>query len=174
MKFLPNALSVLRILLAPLTCWLIWTGSFQNASLVILAAAVTDGLDGFLARKLGVTSRTGEVLDPIADKIFAGSAFLTLTLHHHIEAWVAAIILGRDLTILTVAGAVLVSADTPRRFPPSIMGKASTAVQCAYGLSLMGTLGHAVPDVITEVFKGATVVLTIWSGIDYAKRVTLE
>ncbi|OZC02362.1 CDP-alcohol phosphatidyltransferase family protein [Rubricoccus marinus] len=79
MKHVPNALTIGRILVAPLSLYLLWTGTFWgqfSGTTLFILAAITDWLDGNLARKYGVGSRLGQFLDPLADKILVLGAFL--------------------------------------------------------------------------------------------------
>jgi cardiolipin synthase len=138
-----------------------------------VAAALTDAFDGYLARHLGAASHRGEVLDPIADKILLGGAFLAMVLNGSIEMWLAAIVIGRDVLILAFAGGALARTSS-RRFPPSIWGKVSTVCQCLFILALAGNLASAVPTAVVVGFKWAVAVFTILSGVDYGRRATLQ
>ena len=106
-KWLPNGLSAARLLVSPYLCFLLWRGQYRLALIVLLLAALTDGLDGYFARKLKAQSRFGEVLDPIADKVLMGGAFLTLAFSSAIEPWLASVVIGRDVLILLVAAGAL-------------------------------------------------------------------
>jgi cardiolipin synthase len=167
-QFLPNLLSLVRLALAPYLFWALWREHFNAALIVILVAGVTDGLDGYLARKLRVSSRTGEVLDPIADKVLLSAAFIALWLDGSLEGWLAAIILGRDVLILAAAGVALLLSRAPRRFPPSIWGKLSTIVQ----VSLVVTLAARLGEPLLSIVKWTTAALTIISFIHYSWRYT--
>jgi len=162
---LPNLLSLARLAIAPYLFWLLWRGHFNTALWAILFAGITDGLDGFLARKLNVSSRTGEVLDPIADKILLSFAFVALWLNGSVEGWLTAIILGRDVLILAAAGVALLLARIPRRFPPSLWGKLSTIVQ----ISLVVTLAARIPEPVLGIVKWTTAALTVVSFLHYAR-----
>lgn len=167
-QFLPNLLSLVRLALAPYLFWALLREHFNAALIVILVAGVTDGLDGYLARKLRVSSRTGEVLDPIADKVLLSAAFIALWLDGSLEGWLAAIILGRDVLILAAAGVALLLSRAPRRFPPSIWGKLSTIVQ----VSLVVTLAARLGEPLLSIVKWTTAALTIISFVHYSWRYT--
>jgi cardiolipin synthase len=157
-------LSLVRLAMAPLLFWLLWREHFHAALVAILVAGITDGLDGYLARKLGISSRTGEVLDPIADKALLSGAFVALWLNGAVEGWLAAIIYGRDVLILAAAGIALLLSKAPRRFPPSIWGKFSTIVQVALVVTLAARLG----DPLLDIVKWTTAALTVVSFLHYA------
>jgi cardiolipin synthase len=162
---IPNLLSLTRLAIAPYLFWALWRGHFDAALAAIMVAGVTDGLDGYLARRFKVSSRTGEVLDPIADKVLLSCAFVALWLNGSVEGWLASIVLGRDALILIAAGiALLVSKARKRRFPPSVWGKLSTIVQ----ISLVVTIAASLPSPILDIVKWTTAALTVISFLHYS------
>jgi len=111
---LPNLLTLIRILLAPAVAYFIWradTGATVLAAVLFILAGITDGLDGYLARRLNCETRLGVALDPIADKVFAIVLVGALILWRGFPVWLAGVIVGRDL-ILLGGGTILM-----RRFP---------------------------------------------------------
>jgi CDP-diacylglycerol--glycerol-3-phosphate 3-phosphatidyltransferase len=154
---------------APVVFYLLWKQYWGWALWLMIFAALTDAADGFAARLLDAGSRTGEVLDPIADKVLLSGAFLAMALNGSIEIWLAALVVGRDVLMISLAGGALMQ-STGRRFPPSIWGKASTICQVLFILALVGNLASAVPGLGLAILKWATAALTAWSGIDYARR----
>jgi cardiolipin synthase len=161
---LPNLLSFARLILAPYIFLLLWQHNYRNALVLFAIAGVTDGLDGFFARRFGAGSRFGAHLDPVADKILLSGTILVLALTGAIEGWVAVMVIGRDVLILIFAGVLW---NRPRRnFTPSAWGKASTVAQIAFVLAVVAGLANS----LVVVLKALTVALTVWSGIDYAKR----
>lgn len=149
---------------APFLFALLWRREWKPALLLIVLTALTDFLDGFLARRWSVHSRLGEALDPIADKVLLSGAFVALWLAGAVEKWLMALVLGRDVLILLFAGGAVFLAHDLRRFPPSLWGKISTAVQIA----LVIAIALEAPLAIVEILKWSTAAMTIWSGIDYA------
>jgi cardiolipin synthase len=117
-KALPNLLSALRLALAPFIFSFLWLGNYRWALLLFAVAALTDYLDGFFARRLGVDSRVGAVLDPVADKVLLSGTYLTLALTGGMPAWIAWIVLGRDALILAGAGALLALPGSGASFRP--------------------------------------------------------
>jgi cardiolipin synthase len=166
---IPNLLSLLRLAAAPLLFFLLWRGYWGWALWTIALAALTDALDGFLARRFDAQSRGGEVLDPIADKALLSGGFLALAFNGRIEPWLAALVVGRDALILSFALVALLRASG-KRFPPSGWGKASTVFQALLVIALVLKLAAAMPGPVVTILKWGTAALTAWSGIDYARR----
>lgn len=104
-----NLLSLSRVLLIPFIGYYLWRGDNQATlicALLLIVAGITDGLDGYVARRLNQVSRLGIVLDPVADKILAVALVVMLIFFRDFPFWLAVVIVGRDLLILA-AGIVL-------------------------------------------------------------------
>ena len=170
MKQIPNLLTVGRLLAAPYILYLLWAGECRTALVWFSIASATDVVDGFLARRFHAGSKFGALLDPVADKVLLSGSFLTLGLKGVIPRWMMAIVLGRDLLILAFAS-VSIARETRRDFPPSVWGKASTAAQIAYVLFAVGHEATITPLIVATILGWIAVPLTIWSGIDYLRRV---
>src|SRR5690242_7610001 len=149
---------------------LILRGEYRASLVWFAAAAITDALDGWLARLVHAESPFGQVLDPVADKVLLSGAFAALAIHGDISWWIAGLVLGRDALILLAAGAFLAFSGKRRSFPPSIWGKLSTIAQCIAVLAviLVGA-GFKFP---AEAVLWATAALTAWSGLDYFFRLS--
>jgi len=174
---LPNFLTVIRMMLIPVFVTLLVYQRFGWALFVFVAAGVTDGLDGLLARNLKQDSELGRILDPIADKLMLVTAFIALSQHNllpnplprhfPIPFWVTAAVISRDIFIIVGAAAINIVTGF-RGFRPSLLGKASTVVQiCAIILVLVAVhvpwvSGYVLPTVYATVF-----LLAIASGIHY-------
>ena len=166
LKTIPNLLSIARAILAIPLCWCIVQEQHYAALAIIFIAGVTDFLDGYLARRWQVPSQIGEVLDPIADKVFLGATFLTLILLRMIPLWMAVLVLGRDLMILLGAGVMSAFGKTVRRFPPTWWGKASTVAQLCYVIVVVWQIS----PFLIEFGKWCVIGFTGYSGLDYARR----
>jgi cardiolipin synthase len=171
LKQLPNLLTAARLLAAPYILYLLWTSGYRMAIVWFAIASATDVLDGFLARRLRVVSKIGALLDPVADKVLLSGSFLTLGLRQVIPVWLMVIVLGRDLLILGFA-IVALARGMRRDFPPSVWGKASTAAQIAYVLFAVGHEAAITPLVVATILGWIAATLTLWSGIDYFRRVS--
>jgi CDP-diacylglycerol--glycerol-3-phosphate 3-phosphatidyltransferase len=99
---LPNRLSIIRILFIPIIVYLITMQKEQYlfaACLLFIMAGITDGLDGYIARKMSLKSTLGLYLDPIADKLLVSSVLITLTYYRMVPLWVTIILVGREFLI---------------------------------------------------------------------------
>ena len=137
---LPNSLTLLRIFLVPLLVVVLLTrpGNFDLWGVaIVLAAAVTDWLDGFLARRRGQVTTLGVLLDPIADKLLMAAAFISLVELDLVRAWMAVIVVGREIAVL---GMRTVAAAEGFAVAVSELGKAKMVLQvCAVSLLVLST-----------------------------------
>jgi cardiolipin synthase len=128
---LPNLLTLLRLFLIPVFLGFVGRHEYTEALYVFVAAALTDSLDGTVARWFHAKTELGAFLDPLADKLMLLSAFVALTFEHEMEIWVLGVVIIRDVVI--VVGYFMISFVTGERIPvrPSYLGKASTFFQLA-------------------------------------------
>ena len=173
---LPNVLTVSRMVMIPLFVTALYYQRFSLALAIFVTAGITDGIDGFLARRFNQSSQLGQILDPIADKLLLVTSFITLSMpgiiaktnHLPVPFWVTAAVVGRDVFIVVGAAAINVVTGF-RGFRPSLLGKANTVVQIAAVTIILvvapfPTLrGYVLPTTYTTVFLFALV-----SGIHYA------
>lgn len=131
-RTIPNLLTLLRLVSVAPFGWLCVRGDDISALVVFLIAAVTDALDGALARRFNQRSKFGRLADPAADKLLTTVAFLALSLFRGgapaIPLWVAAAVIGRDVLILAGAFVVYVSTGSTA-FQPGFFGKANTFLE---------------------------------------------
>jgi cardiolipin synthase (CMP-forming) len=121
---IPNLFSLLRILLTPIIGYFLWMGGNRGiliSALLIIAAGITDFLDGFLARRLNKITSLGVILDPIADKIFVMVLIIELILFRGFPIWLAGAIIIRDILIM-IGGAILIR-EKKIVVPSSLTGK---------------------------------------------------
>lgn len=167
---IPNLICVLRIILvAPIVVYLL-SGDFRLALLLIFVAGFSDGLDGFLAKRFDWRTRLGGLLDPIADKLLMIAVFVTLTYIGLTPVWLAAVVIGRDVIIVSgaVAYNVLIG---PVRPEPSIISKLNTACQLLYMLLVIAQPAFGWPLAVAILITGAGVLFTsVVSGLDYVLR----
>jgi len=166
---LPNLLTTLRLLLLPLFLTLLVYHRPGEALAVLLLAALTDALDGLLARWLDQKTAIGSFLDPLADKLLSVSGFVTLALIGPIPAWFVIIVISRDV-LISLGALVLYLHDGRLEIAPSLTGKAAMLGQFAtLVLTLLLQLHESV-----ERFWQATLVLTatltVVSGLHYLWR----
>ena len=167
LAIIPNLICVARILLTlPILYYLI-NLEFRIALVLIMIAGFSDGLDGYLARHYGWTSRIGGLLDPLADKLLFVCVFAALTWIGLVPLWLFAVVICRDIVI--VAGAVayemLVAPVEPN---PSKVGKLNTVLALLYLFFVMTAQIYAWPPQVTILLCGAGVfVVSLVSGLDY-------
>jgi cardiolipin synthase len=165
---LANQITILRLTFVPLFAILVVEGRYRVALAVLGAAAVSDGVDGLVARLYHQQSPLGVALDPIADKILMTTACLVLAFRRALPWWLAIVVISRDVAILVTTLVIsLVSGYRP--FPPSLLGKASTGVQLITVLLALAAIA-GVPFIssrLVQTLVYATAVLTVSSGIHY-------
>lgn len=165
----PNLLTLLRLLLTPGLAWLVATGRLEPAAWLFAVVAVTDALDGWLARRLGQVSALGEKLDPLADKALVNACGLAAASLGLLPWWLAWLVLGRDGIIL--AGAALTHRlRLGHSLLPRRIGKLSTALQMLLIALLLGAHGLAVslPPLLPAVLVPVVAAVTAGSGLVYA------
>lgn len=162
---IPNILTLIRILLTPLFILSIMWHLMGYALFVFALAAVTDALDGLLARWLNQRTLLGAYLDPLADKLLSTAAFISLFLIGIIPEWLAVIVISRDLLILTGI-AMLKLMDIPFEMAPTRISKSTTLFQMVT-ICLVLLLGDAA---FLLFLFAATAALTLVSGLQYIYR----
>jgi len=166
-SYIPNMITVLRVVAAPLLILLLKYGNYELALVLFLAAGISDGLDGYIAKKFNVQSQFGAILDPVADKILLVSCFVMLTLLGHLPFWLLVIVAFRD--ILIVGGyMVLVMMKETVKMAPTIVSKLNTVCQiCLVGLVLAQQAGWPYLDIVIDILIAVVVATTMISGIHY-------
>lgn len=163
---LANAITLARIGAVPAMVWLVLHSHSLAAFAVFAAAGVSDGIDGWLARRRGPT-RIGALLDPVADKALLVTAYVTLAAVDEVPDWLAIIVVFRDAVIV---GGVLVLALLGHRVDirPMMVSKANTLFQIVLiGLALLRAGGLAVPRDLMEPMTLLVVLSTLSSGGAY-------
>ena len=170
--FLP-ALTGARIVAVPAVMALILAGpdhqsAYTAAAIVFVVAAMTDFADGYLARRWAVTTKLGSFLDTTADKLLVTGALIALVEVRRTSAWIAAIIVGRELLILGLRGVVAADGVV---FPPSIWGKLKTNVQfVAIFLAIVRWGDRIGPLYFDQWVMIAAAAITVLSAVEYLKR----
>jgi cardiolipin synthase (CMP-forming) len=167
-RHLPNALTVMRMILVVPLAWLILEAHFDAAALVAAVAGTSDALDGWLAKRYGWQSWLGGVLDPIADKLMLMGCFLSLGLIDAHPAWLTWLVIGRDVVI--VLGAVAYHNLVGRvSAQPTLLSKVTTCIQIAYVLAQLSHLSSwlNIPQPVLTGLIWLTAVSTLLSGIQY-------
>ena len=167
---LPNAITVVRLLLVvPIGILLLQDRAPVTTAVLVALFGMSDWVDGFLARRLGQTSRVGELIDPIADRTGVVAIALFLVISDHLPLWIAALIVGTDLLL-----AIFYVFHRKAKIPPvTWLGKVRTAAVMA-GLALI-VIGR-IPESDTTLLIGVVLtavgaVLHVLTGIGYARAI---
>jgi cardiolipin synthase len=170
---LPNVISLARIMLLGVFCWLLFgPGERIAATVVLMVVGTTDFLDGYLARKLHQVSTLGKVLDPVADRVVLVTAVLAIAIYGAVPVWLAAVVLGREL--LVSVAVVALAALRVKRIDVLWVGKAGTfGLLCCFPLFLLGDEHATWARVLTDVTWVALVPALIFSFVAAAAYVPL-
>ena len=180
---LANKLTMMRIFLVPVFLVFIAVKNIPYGMIVATAvfaiAALTDKLDGYIARSRNQITRFGKLMDPLADKLLISAALISLVEYHIIPGWAATIIIAREFA---VTGLRSLAASEGIVIAASVWGKAKTVAQiiaiiCAllsltYGQGRLGTfssiyISQQLLTVVTNVAMSIAIIVTILSGVDY-------
>jgi cardiolipin synthase len=170
MRDIPNLITMLRMLLVLPIIWLLNNGFFMESLYLFAFAGMSDGLDGFLAKRMGWESRLGSILDPLADKLLLISTMLMLMWLGLTPIWLVVAVIVRDLLI--VVGATLYHYRISQYdLTPSIVSKINTFIQIVYilGVVMNQAFGWSAGVEQDVMLLSAYVVLTttLLSGADY-------
>jgi cardiolipin synthase len=162
----PNLITTIRIILAPVFVIYLINDQFQPALVVFLMCAVSDGLDGMVARLMNQRSKLGAYLDPLADKLLLVAAFVTLSIRGYLPAWLTVLVFSRDIMIL-LGVLVLFLNRTEIIIKPSPVSKITTWLQF---ITIVAVLSQAYVPYVIEFYRYIfylTALLTISSGFHY-------
>ena len=174
MLTIPNLLTLLRLLLVPVFIVASMRGEYRVAFAVFVTAAITDVLDGMIARRLNQRSRLGAFVDPAADKRLMVSGYVFYTFANLPEValpgWLTFTVFIRDFLIVLFAY-LLYTRVQVKKFPPTVAGKASTVLQ-AVNLALVIAVNAFAPQWLmhAHLMFRVTLVVTLLSGVDYMRR----
>lgn len=167
LRHLPNFICLVRMALIWPTVTAVWEGSYWRALILVAICAISDGLDGWLAKRFNWTSHLGKILDPLADKMLLVALYLTSTWINLIPWWLTAVVVARDVMI--GGGAVIYRFwFGPLHGRPTILSKINTGMQLAVALAaiLGAAAGMPTPEMVTAL-AFLTLLTTIVSGADY-------
>jgi cardiolipin synthase len=170
LSWLPNAISITRIaLIAPILVLFI-EGRYGWSLGLFVVAGLSDGIDGYLAKRFGWQTRLGGFLDPAGDKLLVAWTFGTLAVLGRIPVWLAVIVILRDVVI--VAGSFMYHYLVRRlEGEPTFISKFNTGLEFAFLIFIMSQAGYGWPDEITTTVLGAAVLITVViSGYDYVSN----
>ncbi|HEY2838659.1 MAG TPA: CDP-diacylglycerol--glycerol-3-phosphate 3-phosphatidyltransferase [Pirellulales bacterium] len=173
---LPNQLTTLRLALAVVLFVLMSFKFYQSALIVFMLAAATDWLDGFLARKYGLITTLGRILDPFADKIVVCGTFILLAaipeMQRYLPAWMVVVIVGRELLVTALRSFL---EQQGQDFSAVMSGKLKMGLQCAAAMAALVFLSYEPGEAQTWLVYTlhgtiwAAVLLTVYSGVAYVR-----
>ena len=152
-----------RIILVPVVVWAIASGELRLAFLLFLAAAVSDAVDGFLAKRFGMKTELGAYLDPLADKVLIVSIYVTLGITGVIPLWVVILVVSRDFMIV---GAIILSwvVDRPVKIRPHFVSKLNTGMQIVFAGLVLAASGYSFDaEPVLTLVMALVAVLTLLS-----------
>ena len=176
---IPNMLTMLRIAAIPVLAILLLSPSRESgfwAAALFAVASITDWLDGYLARRMGIVTVFGKFLDPIADKLIVMAALIMILPYDRVPAWMVLVILGREIIITGLRG---IASTEGIVIPASNLGKFKTIFQIVATIGLLLHYDYrwffAIDNPYLTVnmhhigmfYLWIATVITIWSGIDY-------
>jgi cardiolipin synthase (CMP-forming) len=167
---LPNLISLARLLLVPLEIWLILVGRYGLAFWILVAAGISDALDGFIAKRFDRRTRLGALLDPVADKAMLIGVYITLGVAQQLWTSLVVLVVLRDVMI--VGGFLLIQVfAVPKHYDPLYISKLNTGVQIILVGFVLARLGLGAstgwPDLVLSLVVAVT---TIVSGFSYLVR----
>ncbi|HRY12766.1 MAG TPA: CDP-diacylglycerol--glycerol-3-phosphate 3-phosphatidyltransferase [Syntrophomonadaceae bacterium] len=166
---IPNSITIFRIILIPIIVVLMLTNIPYGGSLaagIFLFAALTDSLDGYLARRWKQTTKLGAILDPVADKLLITAALISLVELGKLSGWIAIVIIGREFA---VTGLRVVKAEEGVIIPASKMGKLKTISQVtAVMVIMLEQLLYPLAQLqLGQWIMYLAIIITLASGIEY-------
>ena len=167
LRDIPNIISLLRILLVFPVVWWLLNKEYSLALLLFFVAGISDGIDGYLAKRNHWQSRLGSILDPLADKLLLISTYMSLAWLGNIPMWLVFLVLLRDLIIILGAVAYHVKFGE-FEMTPTVVSKINTFFQILLVLAVMFSLGlYSLPGRTLEYLTYAVLATTLMSGADY-------
>jgi cardiolipin synthase len=167
---LPNLITIARILLVPVIVWAITSDQMLFAFILFLAAGLSDAVDGFLAKRFGMTSEFGSYLDPLADKALIVSIYVALGISDALPRWLVILVVSRDIMIVA---AVMLSwlVGKPVAVKPLAVSKANTVAQIVLATLVLASLGLRVDFAwLIAVNIAAVAALTLLSVAAYVRE----
>jgi cardiolipin synthase (CMP-forming) len=167
---LPNLITLGRLLVVPVAIWLILEARYGAAFWLFVGAGVSDGLDGFIAKRFNRQTRLGALLDPIADKTLLVSAYVTLGWVGVLASWIVIVVVFRDVMI--VGGFLLIQTTAaPKRFDPLYISKLNTLAQIGLVGFVLAERGIGVGGLRLDPYLMMVVAATtVLSGFSYLVR----
>lgn len=179
---IPNILTLIRIALIPVLAVLLLSPSREAgfwAAAVFAVASITDWLDGYLARRMGIVTVFGKFLDPIADKLMVMAALIMILPFERVPAWMVLVILGREIIITGLRGiasteGIVISASDLGKFKTIFQMVAIIGLLLHYDYHWFFGIDH--PYLVVNMHNAGmfylwiATIMTVWSGVDYLAK----
>jgi len=179
---IPNLITIGRLISVPIIIALMLDSQYAIAFGLFVLSGISDALDGFIAKRFNASTRLGAYLDPVADKVLLISMYVTLAIQDEIGAWLAILVVSRDLLII---GAIILSLLMNQRIKmaPLLISKWNTTFQITLAAAILGTLAFAVSHAtqigvapyqltlgeVIFLLTGLVALTTVWSGASYLR-----
>jgi cardiolipin synthase len=171
-RHIPNLICLLRIVLVWPILVSIAHANYPLTLVLFFIAAMSDGLDGYLAKRFHWTSELGKMLDPLADKLLLIGVFLVATWYGLIPRWLTIAAVGRDVLIVLGALAFRIGCG-PLQGQPLTSSKINTLLQVLYVLVVVAHAGYSFPPQgVVDVLKWLTLITVLISGFSYVREFT--
>lgn len=166
---IPNIITIVRVFLVPVVFWLLLSNEMTIAFYLFVIAGISDGVDGYLAKRYGMATELGAYLDPLADKLLLVCIFIALGVGGHLPSWLVIAVVSRD--VLIVMGVILSwLLGHPVPIHPLVVSKANTVFQIVLASVVMADLGFSLGLAsLRTVLVWATSALVLASLIAYAR-----
>jgi cardiolipin synthase len=167
MKHVPNIITILRLMLVPVFIVALKSGEYDLAFWLFLVAGLSDGVDGYLARRYHLESHLGGILDPLADKVLMVSTYVMLTVLGHLPLWLLLVVVFRDFLIM--GGYLMYTAQHGAvHMSASLASKLNTAMQLGLVVVVLANLaGILVVPLLVDLLMYSVLVTTVVSGAHY-------
>ncbi len=163
----PNLITIMRIMLVPLIVWLILSNQMLPAFILFLVAGVSDGVDGFIAKRFNQETELGAYLDPLADKALLVSIYVALGVLEYLPSWLVILVVSRDVLII---GAVMLSwiMGRPVEMAPVMTSKVNTTAQILLVVFVLADLAFDMQlNGLRDIGVWAVAIFTVSSGAIY-------
>ena len=179
---IPNILTMMRIAAIPLMAFFLLSPSKPAgfwAAAIFALASITDWLDGYLARRMGIVTVFGKFLDPIADKLIVMAAMIMILPFGRVPAWMVLVILGREIVITGLRGiasseGIVIQASELGKFKTIFQIVAILGLLLHYNYNWFFGIAHPLVSVnmhnVGMFYLWIATLLTVWSGVDYLAR----
>ncbi len=163
----PNIISLARLLSVPIAVWLITTGAYGTAFWLFVAAGISDGVDGFLAKRLGQRTELGRYLDPLADKALLVGVYVVLGIQDELPSWLVILVVARDMLIVGCSALALMMSQSVK-IEPLLISKLNTFAQLVLAALTLAMLGLGIGDaLVIDILIYTVAATTLLSGTAY-------